>query len=90
MSLNFALPPGNLYDEIDRLEDLLRQDSTGEHARTLRQYFTDLEMQMRAERAHQTDFYHSQMANLLAEAFSASARSVVSTWNALHGKELST
>ncbi|CAM4007496.1 hypothetical protein [Bordetella muralis] len=88
MSLNFPLPDKTLSTAIDNLEETLRQDVNGDKARALHHYFSNAELHMRGERARQTDFEQGQFAGLLADAFSASTRSIVSAWHALHGREL--
>ena len=88
MNIEFTLPPPDLLEDFEAIEEALQADKTGAKARRLNEYFKAAEVEMREKRLRSTDFDEKNLIAIVADALGASARVVAAAWHKLHGREL--
>jgi hypothetical protein len=88
MNIEFTLPPPDLLEDFEAIEEALLADKTGAKARRLSEYFKAAEVEMREKRLRSTDFDEKNLTAIVADALGASARVVAAAWQKLHGREL--
>ena len=88
MNIEFTLPPPDLLEDFEAIEEALQADKTGARARRLSEYFKAAEVEMREKRLRCTDFDEKNLTAVVADALGASARVVAAAWQKLHGREL--